>query len=155
MFPTPCPALSRQCPAPVPPVSRPLSRPCPALSRPVPPMSTVPPCPVRPASQDNAEKFQHNKQLTRQQRLAALGAFRAPTNARRSFQPQYGPVKELANFGSMAVRGTDGSETLLKHALPVPRGSGEPVARLTRAPELQADSSSPGPVAPPEPMCAK
>ena len=35
----------------------------------------------------------------------------------------------------MVVRGTDGSETLLKHALPVPRGSAEPVARLTRRPE--------------------
>ena len=34
----------------------------------------------------------------------------------------------------MMVRATDGSETLLKHALPVPRASGEPVARLTRRP---------------------
>ena len=84
--------------------------------------------------QDNAEKFQHNKRLTegRQRRLQEAGAFRAPTNAARSFQPQYGPARDLASFDSMVVRGTDGSETLLKHALPVPRGSAEPVARLTR-----------------------
>ena len=42
---------------------------------------------------DNAEKFEHNKNLTegRQRRLEEAGAFRAPTNAARSFQPQYGP----------------------------------------------------------------
>ena len=86
--------------------------------------------------QDNAEKFQHNKRLTegRQRRLQEAGAFRAPTNAARSFQPQFGPARDLASFDSMVVRGTDGSETLLKHALPVPRGSAEPVARLTRRP---------------------
>ena len=86
--------------------------------------------------QDNADKFQHNKRLTegRQRRLQEAGAFRAPTNAARSFQPQYGPARDLASFDSMVVRGTDGSETLLKHALPVPRGSAEPVARLTRRP---------------------
>ena len=69
--------------------------------------------------QDNAEKFQHNKRLTegRQRRLQEAGAFRAPTNAARSFQPQYGPARDLASFDSMVVRGTDGSETLLKHAL--------------------------------------
>ena len=86
--------------------------------------------------QDNAEKFQHNKKLTegRQRRLQQAGAFRAPTNANRSFQPSYGPAKELAGFDSMTVRATDGSETLLKHALPVLRGSAEPRAALTRRP---------------------
>ena len=85
--------------------------------------------------QDNADKFQHNKRLTegRQRRLQEAGAFRAP-NAARSFQPQYGPARDLASYDSMVVRGTDGSETLLKHALPVPRGSAEPVARLTVSP---------------------
>ena len=75
---------------------------------------------------DNAEKFEHNKNLTegRQRRLEEAGAFRAPTNAARSFQPQYGTVRELAGYDSMTARATDGSETLLKHALPVPRGSG-------------------------------
>ncbi|CAE7780885.1 unnamed protein product, partial [Symbiodinium necroappetens] len=104
--------------------------------------------------QDNAEKFQHNKTLTegRQARLKAAGAFRAPTNARRSFEPSYGAAKELAGYDSTVVRGTDGSETLLKHALPVPRGSAEPAARLTRAPVPQAvrqlQDFNPGPAAP-------
>ena len=64
--------------------------------------------------QDNAEKFQHKKELTegRQRRLQQAGAFRAPTNANRSFQPSYGPAKDLAGFDSMTVRATDGSETL-------------------------------------------
>ena len=62
------------------------------------------------AYQDNAAKFQHNKRLTegRQRRLQEAGAFRAPTNAARSFQPQYGPARDLASFDSMVVRGTDG-----------------------------------------------
>ena len=86
--------------------------------------------------QDNAAKFKHNDELTRsrQRRLEEAGAFRAPTNAQRSFQPQYGAVREVSSYDSMTVRATDGSETLLKQALPVPRGSGEPVARLTRRP---------------------
>ena len=45
----------------------------------------------------------------------------APTNAARSFQPQYGAVRELAGYDLMTARTTDGSETLLNHALPVPR----------------------------------
>ena len=42
--------------------------------------------------QDNAQKFKDNDALTRsrQQRLQEAGAFRAPTNAARSLQPQYG-----------------------------------------------------------------
>ena len=97
---------------------------------------TVKPAASFRAYQDHAAKFQHDKRLTegRQRRLQEAGAFRAPTNAARSFQPQYGPARDLASFDSMVVRGTDGSETLLKHALPVPRGSAEPVARLTRRP---------------------
>ena len=104
---------------------------------------------------DNAEKFEHNKNLTegRQRRLEEAGAFRAPTNAARSFQPQYGAVRELAGYDSMTVRATDGSETLLKHALPVPRGSGEPRGRLTRPPVplavRQLRDFNPGPPAPP------
>jgi len=105
--------------------------------------------------QDNAEKFQHNKRLTqgRQRRLEEAGAFRAPTNAQRSFQPQYGAARELAGYDSMTVRAVDGSETLLKHALPVPRGSAEPKARLTRPPVplavRQLRDFNPGPTAPP------
>ena len=101
--------------------------------------------------QDNASKFQHNKRLTegRRRRLEEAGAFRAPTNARRSFEPQYGPAREVASMDSMVVRATDGTETLLKHALPVPRGS----ATLTRPPVplaiRQLRDFNPGPTAPP------
>ena len=105
--------------------------------------------------QDNAAKFQHNKELTegRKRRLEEAGAFRAPTNARRSFEPQYGPARDVAGIDSMVVRATDGTETLLKHALPVPRGSAEPKAKLTRPPVplaiRQLRDFNPGPVAPP------
>ena len=62
-------------------------------------------------------------------------------------------MRELAGYDSMTVRATDGSETLLKHALPVPRGSGEPRGRLTRPPVplavRQLRDFNPGPVAPP------
>ena len=105
--------------------------------------------------QDNAAKFQHNKELTegRKRRLEEAGAFRAPTNARRSFEPQYGPARDVAGIDSMVVRATDGTETLLKHALPVPRGSAEPKAKLTRPPVplaiRQLRDFNTGPVAPP------
>ena len=71
--------------------------------------------------QDNAEKFQHNKELTegRQRRLQQVGAFRAPTNAFRSFQPS-------------SVRATDGTETLLKHALAVKKRRASPAANTAR-----------------------
>ena len=84
--------------------------------------------------QDNAAKFQHDKELTegRRRRLEAAGTFRAPTKAARSFQPQYGAVKQFASTDSVVVWTTDGSKTLLKHTLPVPRNSAEPVQRLTR-----------------------
>ena len=89
----------------------------------------------------------------RKRRLEEAGAFRAPTNARRSFEPQYGPAREIASIDSMVVRATDGTETLLKHALPVPRGSAEPKAKLTRPPVplaiRQLQDFNPGPVAPP------
>ena len=105
--------------------------------------------------QDNARKFKHNDELTRsrQRRLEEAGAFRAPTNAARSFQPRYGAVQEVSSYDSMMVRATDGSETLLKHALPVPRGSAEPRGRLTRPPVplavRQLRDFNPGPTAPP------
>ena len=103
--------------------------------------------------QDNARKFQHNRELTegRQRRLQEAGAFRAPTNAQRSFQPQYGPVKQLASYDSMTVRATDGTEGLLKHVQPVPKASGEPVQRLTQpgvplaARQLRDFNAAPGP----------
>ena len=60
--------------------------------------------------QDNADKFQHNKDLT-ERRVKAVedaGAFRAPTNAARSFNPQFGDVQQLGAVGSMTVRSTEG-----------------------------------------------
>ena len=82
------------------------------------------------ALQDNADKFQHNKDLT-DRRVQDVGAFRAPTNAARSFNPQYGDVQQLGAVDSMTVRSTEGRETLLKLALPAP-GSGNAAGRLTR-----------------------
>ena len=84
--------------------------------------------------QDNADKFQHNKDLTNR-RIKAVedaGAFRAPTNAARSFNPQYGDAQQLRAVDSMTVRSTEGRETLLKLALPAPQGSGNAAGRLTR-----------------------
>ena len=83
--------------------------------------------------QDNADKFQHNKDLTdrRVKAVQDAGAFRAPTNAARSFNPQYGDVQRLGAVDSMTVRSTEGRETLLKLALPAP-GSGNVAGRLTR-----------------------
>ena len=60
-------------------------------------------CTARPRTwrgrvlQDNADKFQHNKDLTdrRVKAVQDAGAFRAPTNAARSFNPQYGDVQRL------------------------------------------------------------
>ena len=56
--------------------------------------------------QDNADKFQHNKDLTdrRVKAVQDAGAFRAPTNAARSFNPQYGDVQQLGAVDSMTVR---------------------------------------------------
>ena len=84
--------------------------------------------------QDNADRFQNNKDLTNR-RIKAVedaGAFRAPTNAARSFNPQYGDVQQLRAVDSMTVQSTEGRETLLKLALPAPQGSGNVVGRLTR-----------------------
>ena len=60
--------------------------------------------------QDNADKFQHNKDLTdrRVKAVQDAGAFRAPTNAARSFNPQYGDAQRLGAVDSMTVRSTEG-----------------------------------------------
>ena len=57
------------------------------------------------------------------------GAFRAPTNAARSFNPQHGDAQQLRAVDSMTVRSTEGRETLLKLALPAPQGSGNAAAQ--------------------------
>ena len=74
--------------------------------------------------QDNADKFQHNKDLTDRRVKAVEDA--------RSFNPQYGDVQQLGAVDSMTVRSTEGRETLLKLALPAPQGSGNAAGRLTR-----------------------
>ena len=63
----------------------------------------------------NADKFQHNKDLT-DRRIKAVedaGAFRAPTYAARSFNPQYSDMRQLRAVDSMTARSTEGRETLL------------------------------------------
>ena len=64
--------------------------------------------------QDNADKFQHNKDLT-DRRVKAVQ-----------------DVQQLGAVDSMTVRSTEGRETLLKLALPAPQGSGNAAGRLTR-----------------------
>ena len=47
--------------------------------------------------------------------------------------PNMGRCRRCPSYDSMMARATDGSE-IVKHALPVPRGSAEPRGRLTRPP---------------------
>ena len=77
--------------------------------------------------QDNAAKFVHNRALT-QRRMGELkeaGAFRAPTGAPRSFQPQYGNIRRIKAEGvdSQYVTDVSGRKVLLKQAQPAPPGS--------------------------------
>jgi hypothetical protein len=83
--------------------------------------------------QDNAKKFVHNRNLT-QRRMSSVqeaGAFRAPTNATRSFQLQYGDVRPLEKVDNMYVTSTDGRKTLLKQAQPAAEGSTNALRALT------------------------
>jgi hypothetical protein len=59
------------------------------------------------------------------------GGFRAPTNATRSFQLQYGDVRPLQAVDNMYVTSTDGRKTLLKQAQPAAEGSGNALRALT------------------------
>jgi hypothetical protein len=75
--------------------------------------------------QDNASKFVHNRALT-QRRMAEVrdaGGFRAPTGAPRSFQPQYGNIRQVRSVDNQYVTDTAGRKTLLKQAQPAPEGS--------------------------------
>lgn len=85
------------------------------------------------AALDNAGKFLHNHATT-QRRLTAVreeGQFRAPTNAARSFKPQYGNVQRLRQADSQFVTGVDGRKHLLKQIQPVPEGSQNARGQLT------------------------
>ena len=95
--------------------------------------------------QDNADKFQHNKDLTDRcvKAVEDAGAFRAPTNAARSFNPQYDNVQRLGAVDSMTVRSTEGRETLLKLALPAPHGGG-PADETGQAGGCEAAGRLPG-----------
>jgi hypothetical protein len=98
--------------------------------------------------QDNASKFMHNRNLTirRQDTIKEAGAFRAPIQGEsRSFRPAYSDtVQTLGKItpGAGYVTNTAGKKTLLKEALPVPKGSGKAVAHLT-APRRNAQPSAP------------
>jgi len=77
--------------------------------------------------QDNASKYVHNRSLT-QRRMGELkeaGAFRAPTGAERSFQPQYSNIRRIkaGGVGSQYVTDVSGRQVLLKQAQPAPEGS--------------------------------
>ena len=119
--------------------------------------------------QDNASKFMHNRNLTirRQDAIKEAGAFRAPIQGEsRSFRPAYSDTVQTLgkiSLGAGYVTNTTGKKTLLKEALPVPKGSGRAVAHLTAprknaqpAPDKSAKPSVPPPpvqppVAPPPP----
>jgi hypothetical protein len=111
--------------------------------------------------QDNASKFMHNRNLTirRQDAIKETGAFRAPIQGEsRSFRPAYSDTVQTLgkiSLGAGYVTNTTGKKTLLKEALPVPKGSGKAVAHLT-APRRNAQPSAPDKstkpsVAPPPP----
>ena len=71
--------------------------------------------------QQNASHFIQNRATT-QRRLAEVrdaGAYRAPTNAQRSFQPQFGNVQKLKSADSEYVVASNGKKTLLKLIQPV------------------------------------
>ena len=83
--------------------------------------------------QQNADFYVKNRQTT-QRRLAEvrdLGAYRNPTNAPRSFQPQFGPVQKLQSADSQYVTASDGKKTLLKLIQPVASDSKEIRRTLT------------------------
>jgi hypothetical protein len=92
-------------------------------------------------AQDNAAKFMHNRALSmrRAEALKSAGSFRAPVYGEsRSFRPGYENTQVLGKItpGNAYVENSNGRQTLLKDALPVPKGSGKPLGQLT-APRKQ------------------
>ena len=79
--------------------------------------------------QDNADKFQHNKDLTdrRVKAVEDAGAFRAPTNAARSFK-----VRRRAAAGGRGLHDRPQHGGALLKLAPAPQGSGNAADRLTR-----------------------
>ena len=84
-------------------------------------------------TQDNAAKFEHNRDLVEQRRLALHvdKAFRpAISDGSRAHKPRYGPVEEFGSVepGALHVINTKGEKHLLKRVQPVPLGTEEPRA---------------------------
>jgi hypothetical protein len=74
----------------------------------------------------------------------------------RSFRPAYENAPQVLGGitpGAGYAKNTTGKETLLKYALPVPRGSARPLAQLT-APRRQKQPRGPREAAPPPPAPA-
>jgi hypothetical protein len=92
-----------------------------------------------------ADAFAHNTKITgkRMAALEATKAYRAPTGAVRSFNPQYNVVEHLRSVTSYRVTSETGRHTLLKHAQPVPAESGEPQGRLTSQRQYKVDTLRP------------
>ena len=83
--------------------------------------------------QNNADKFQHNKDLTDRRMKAAEDAGLPSADERgEELQPSVRRRQRLGGVDSMTVRSTEGRKTLLKLALPAPQGSGNAAGRLTR-----------------------
>jgi len=87
--------------------------------------------------QDNARKFQFHRDAQRRKKseLQQAGAFRAPTDNRRSFEPQFGNVQMLGDRrrddSPDKVRNTGRGEYLLKEVQAVPSTSANAAGRLT------------------------
>ena len=77
--------------------------------------------------QDNTTKFVHNRALTQRKmgEIMEAGAFRAPTGAPHSFQPQHGNTRRIKAGGVDCQYVTDvsGRKVLRKQAQPAPEGS--------------------------------
>ena len=58
-----------------------------------------------PSLSEQCSQVPAHKKLTegRKRGLEEAGAFRALTNARRSFEPQHGPARKIASIDSMVV----------------------------------------------------
>ena len=84
-------------------------------------------------SQDNAAKFEHNRDLveSRRRALQEEGGYRpAISDGSRAHKPRYGPVEEFASIepGALNVLNSKGEKHLLKRVQPVPFDSAEPMA---------------------------
>jgi hypothetical protein len=68
-------------------------------------------------------RFVHNRATTQRRMAQDAGGILAPSGAPRSFQPQYGNIRQVRSVDSQYVTDTAGRKTLLKQAQPAPEGS--------------------------------